>query len=242
VHGFEGYVGIRLWDGEMISDLLFSLLLGLLILFAVIFRRNSRLFEKMLRDVLHVRDRLSLFEDVSGNETLFRNFMIFQSMFLSALFIFLVCRNTNYIFYYPDVLNNLKIIGVIFIILFTYYLLKQLIYVTIGMIFTTPEQYGNWHISYAAATGLWGTLQYIPVIWLSFIRGHENVAVIMFIIMFIIWRLVIIYKIVRIFDIKIIGILYVFLYLCTLEILPLLLLCEGTKYLYNFIDELALWN
>ena len=32
---FEGYVGIRLWDGQLVDDVIFSLLLFLFIVFSV---------------------------------------------------------------------------------------------------------------------------------------------------------------------------------------------------------------
>lgn len=46
---FEGYVGIRLWDGQLVDDVIFSLLLSLLIAFAIIFRSNFQHFVKMLK-------------------------------------------------------------------------------------------------------------------------------------------------------------------------------------------------
>ena len=234
MHGFEGYVGVRLWEGQLINDLIFSLLLALLIAFAIVFRSNYHLFEKMVRDVIHVKDRLSLFEEASGNETVFRNFMIFQSLFLCSLTLFLLSRKMDYIADYPDLASNMKIIGFIFIALTTFYLFKQAMYIAIGAIFTTPDQYRNWKVGYTAATGLWGVFLYLPVLWLSFIGIHAKVAIIMFVFLFIVWRLVIVYKSIRIFNIKSIGILYIFLYLCGQEILPLLFLYEGIKYLYNF--------
>ena len=49
---FEGYVGIRLWDGQLLDDIVFGLLLSLFVCFALIFRTNYRLFLKMIRDVV----------------------------------------------------------------------------------------------------------------------------------------------------------------------------------------------
>ncbi len=34
---FEGYVGIRLWDGQLVDDVIFSLLLFLFIAFSFVF-------------------------------------------------------------------------------------------------------------------------------------------------------------------------------------------------------------
>jgi hypothetical protein len=234
MHGFEGYVGVRLWEGQLVNDLIFSLLLVLLIVFAMVFHSNHHLFEKMVRDVIHVKDRLSLFEEVSGNEAVFRSFMIFQSLFLCSLSLFLTSRKMGYITDFPGLANNLKVIGSLFIILVAFYAFKQAMYLAIGAIFTAPGQYKNWKAGYTAVTGLWGVFLYLPVLWFSFIRTHAEVAIIVFAFLFIVWRLVILYKSIRIFNIKSIGILYIFLYLCGQEMLPLLFLYEGIKYLYNF--------
>ena len=54
---FEGYVGIRLWDGQLVDDVVFSLLFVLFMCFALVFRTNYRLFLKMMRDVVYVKER-----------------------------------------------------------------------------------------------------------------------------------------------------------------------------------------
>ena len=71
---FEGYVGIRLWDGQLVDDVVFSLLFVLFMCFALVFRTNYRLFLKMMRDVVYVKERQNLFEVTRGSEWLFRNF------------------------------------------------------------------------------------------------------------------------------------------------------------------------
>ena len=63
---FEGYVGIRLWDGQLVDDVIFSLLLFLFIVFSFVFRTNFQLFVKMLKDAFLVKERQNLFDDVIG--------------------------------------------------------------------------------------------------------------------------------------------------------------------------------
>ena len=95
--GFEGYVGIHLWDGQMVNDLIFALLLLLFMFFAIVFRTNHRLFLKMLRDVFFLRERNSLFEKPVGDERLFRSFMHFQALFLCSLGLFAIARRLGYL-------------------------------------------------------------------------------------------------------------------------------------------------
>ena len=92
---FEGYVGIRLWDGQLVDDVIFSLLLFLFIVFSFVFRTNFQLFVKMLKDAFLVKERQNLFDDVIGKSIFFfRNFMTFQVLFLSSIarfFVFYSC-------------------------------------------------------------------------------------------------------------------------------------------------------
>ena len=90
---FEGYVGIRLWDGQLVDDVIFSLLLFLFIAFSFVFRTNFQLFVKMLKDAFLVKERQNLFDDVIGKSIFFfRNFMTFQVLFLSSIALIAVGR------------------------------------------------------------------------------------------------------------------------------------------------------
>jgi len=218
----------------MLNDLIFSLLLGLLIVFAWVFRANYHLFTKMLRDVFYIRDRLSLFEYMGGNETVFRSFMIFQSLFLCSVAFFITSRSYGYIEDYPDISSNLSAIGLIFIAFWLFYLFKLFMYRLLGAIFLDAEPYRMWKIGYTASAGTWGVMLYIPVLWLAFIGTHPRIPIFTFITLYLLWRLIIIYKTIRIFNIKGIEFLYIILYLCGQEFLPLIFLYEGIKYLYNF--------
>lgn len=90
---FEGYVGIRLWDGQLVDDVIFSLLLSLLVAFAIIFRANYQHFIKMLKDVAYLKERQNLFDETVGKSgAFFRHFMIFQALFLCSIALFTIAR------------------------------------------------------------------------------------------------------------------------------------------------------
>ncbi|MDR1918725.1 MAG: DUF4271 domain-containing protein [Tannerellaceae bacterium] len=231
---FEGYVGIQLGDGQLVNDVIFSLLFALLIVFALVYHRNYHLFLKMVRDVFYVKERLSLFEDIDGNETVFRSFMIFQALLLCAIALFLVSRSQGFITTnYQEVGINLLAIGAIWLILFLFYLLKQLMYQLLGSIFTEAGAYKTWRVGYTASVGFWGVLLYVPVLWLAFVAAYWQIPLFLFGVLFILWRLIIIHKTIWIFNIRGIGFLYIILYLCAQEILPLIFLYEGIIYMYN---------
>lgn len=238
---FEGYVGIRLWDGQVVDDVIFSLILLLFIVFALVFRTHYRLFLKMIRDVVFIKERPNLFEKVVGSEWFFRNFMTFQALFLCSIGVFAIARAYGYV---PHLKENTVFlsIGLLFGVLMLFYWIKQGLYFMLGCIFTDPSKSKFWKTCYNAVIGAWGVLLYLPVLWLVFVGSHITGAFIVFVIFYILCRFVIIYKTIRIFHTKSTGILYISLYLCGQEILPLVFLYKGIVYLYNFIEASTLWH
>jgi hypothetical protein len=241
MNSFEGYAGIRIGDGQLVHDIVFSLLLALLIIFSLVYNSNYRLFSKMIRNVFYLKERLSLFETTGGNEFVFRSFMIFQSLFLSALSGF-VAGHIYRLFDFPDVRSNLALIGILFLCVVLYYYFRQFLYGLTGFVFTDPEKYKFWKTNYYAITGFWGVLLYIPVCWLVFVGKYTGIPLILFVVLYILYRFWLIYKSVRIFHIRGMGFLYIFLYLCAQEITPLLFVYKGMIYLYNVIEKSAIWH
>lgn len=237
---FEGYVGIRLWDGQMVDDVIFSMLLVLFIAFALVFRTNYRLFMKMLRDIVFLKERQNLFNKAMGNEWLFRNFMNFQALFLCSIGLLVIARTYGYMEHLQQ--STLLSIGFVFGVLLVFYWIKQGFYFLFGLVFTDSGKYRFWKTNYNAIIGAWGVLEYLPVLWLIFVGFHVTVPVVLFIIFYIVCRFVIIYKTVRIFHRKNTGFLYISLYLCGLEITPLLFLYKGVIYLCNYIESGTLWH
>ena len=239
---FEGYVGIRLWDGQLVDDIIFSLLLLLLIVFAFVFRANFQQFVKMLKDAVFVKERSNLFDESGpGSNSFFRNFMTFQMLFLCSIALFAIARIEGLV---GNLSENevLAAIGTAFVVLFLFYQFKQLSYYFLGGIFADPEKYRLWKTNYNAIMGTWGILLYIPVMWLVFVGIYVTIPILLFGILYILCRFAIIYKTIRIFHKKSTGLLYISLYLCTQEILPLVFLYEGMVYLYNFIETSTLWH
>lgn len=238
---FEGYVGIRLGDGQVVDDVLFSLLLALFICFALVFRSNYQLFIKMLRDVVFLKERQNLSRKDAGNEWFFRNFMTFQALFLCSIGLFAIGRAYGYVDYLKENTLFLSIL-LLFVLLWLFYYAKQCVYFLFGSVFAERAKYRFWKTNYNAIIGAWGVLLYLPVLWLVFVGASLTVPVGLFAIFYILCRFAIIYKTIRIFHKKNREILYISLYLCGQEILPLVFLYKGIVYLYNFIEASTLWH
>ena len=239
---FEGYAGMKLWGNQDVSDLLFLLLTLSFALFALFFRTNYRFFFKMIKDVGHVKERQSIFEKTVGSDELFRFYMTFQSLFLCSIFFFLLIFIYGQLHFELTGLLALQIIGLIFLFLFLFYLLKQGINRLIAFVFSESIKYRIWKSNYSAVIGSWGVLLYLPVIWFAFGEKYLAIPLALFVLLYILCRIVIVYKITLIFPAKRIDLLYISLYLCAQEILPLVFLYESMFFLYNFINTNTLWH
>ncbi|MCD7936154.1 MAG: DUF4271 domain-containing protein [Tannerellaceae bacterium] len=237
----DGFVGIPLDEGQMADDVILLLLLGLLMIFAIVFRTNILLFYKMLKDVWQVKERQNLFENISGNEFFYGNFMTFQALFLAAISLFSIGRIYQYIPY-----TELKVaalcFSIILVFLYVLYEFKKGVYSLIGFVFVDKERLKLWKTNYHAIIRTWGMTLYLPVFFLVFMDRHFLPAVILFVILYFLCRFVILYKSVGIFFNKKHGFFYIFMYLCGLEILPLVILYRVIIFLYNFIEASAIWH
>lgn len=239
---FEGYVGIRLWDGQVMDDLLFTLILSVLFLFALAFRLNYRACLKMFKDVVVIKERQSIFEKKFASDFSFRVFMIFQTLFLCSLFGFSYLYRNDYFPFEMTGKSMLLCVTGIFLIVLVFYLLKQGLYALTGSVFFDPLRFRIWRSSYVAIMGTWGIFLYIPVIWSVLWEMYPAVPVILFVLSYVLCRFAVADKTFRIFHKKNTGLLYISLYLCAQEILPLVFLYEGMVYLYNFIKTSTLWH
>jgi len=241
MESFEGYVGIRLWSGQLVDDVVFSSLLVIIMLFSVMFRYYSPLFVKMLKDTVSPKERNDLFISFNKSDVPFRLFMAFQTLFIITLCFYASVRSRGLL----DAWSNqqtLIFIASVFLLFLLFYFFKQFLYYLLGSIFVNYEKFCLWETSYSATFGVCGLTLYLPVIWLIFIGSYAIIPLFLSIFLYILWRFVIIYKTISIFRLKSVGLFYLSLYLCAQEIIPLVFLYEGMISLYNFIETSTLWH
>lgn len=239
---FEGFEGIRLWKEQLAEDVIFCLLFCLFLTFAIVFRSYVQSFFKMIKDAFLLKERQTLFDGIIGRNTfLYRYFMTFQTLSLISIAVIAIGKIFRLIDYTDWRMLLLKIVAV-FVVTFLFYQVKQFSYFIVGYVFSEPEKYKLWKTSYNAIIGLWGISLYIPVLWLVFLKAYVFFPIILFVILYLFSRFAIIYKTIRIFHNKNSSFLYINLYLCAQEILPLVFLYEGIIYLYNIVETSALWR
>ena len=236
------YIGIRLWDEQLINDVAFSLLFALLIMFAIVFSCNKKLFGKMFNEAFFNKKRENIFDDSkSSNEWIFKRFMSFQALTLSTICVYSFGKAYGFAGAITTE-NILFSLGMIFLMLTIFFFARQVVNFILGYVFAEEEQYRKWKNGSDSIMSFWGLSLYIPVIWVMFGDSNPNLPIFLFCILYIVSRILVIYKSIQIFNKRNNGFLYINLYLCALEILPLFVLYEGLVYLYNFIEKSSLWH
>lgn len=139
---------------------------------------------------------------------------------MSSIFIFQVLNQFGII---PAGFSNLTITGIIFAGLFIYQSLKSLVVRSSGVIFNTTETARQYQLIVLIFNYIIGIILF-PVVVIAFYWNNTALLIAGFIVI----SLLIFYRIVRGLLVglenKNYNLFYLFLYLCTLEILPLLLI------------------
>ena len=219
--------------------LLFVLLL--LTTFAIIFRLNVPLFGKMISNINATEQRQSIFETTEKDSFLFNVFMTFQSLFLCSIFIFLFTIEYKY-FIRPDVSTTFSAICILLLILLIFLLLKISLFTLFGRLFADKSANKMLFTNYQALLCIWGIFLYLPILWIFLVGKYFFIAFILFIISYLIFRIILIYRFFCIFFNKNTGLLFFSLYLCAQEIVPLVFLYEGLIYIYSIIEKNNIWQ
>ncbi|MDR2232415.1 MAG: DUF4271 domain-containing protein [Tannerella sp.] len=238
---FEGYTGISLVEGQPIHDILLFALIILIAIFAFAFYTSNPLFEKMIHGFVSVKERHNLFNTPTQESIYFDLFMGFQTMFLCTVFIYLAISHFSNI-QMQTVREELLLFFTLFVILTLFYLLKRFLYFIFGRVFVDKGKFTLWNSTYHALFSLWGVALYLPVLWIMLDKESFTGAIILFLGLFAVFRIITVYVKIRIFYHKNNGLLFFNSYLCAQEIIPLLFLYECLAYLYNIIGTSIIWQ
>jgi hypothetical protein len=238
---FEGHTGIYLNNITFSNDILLIVVITLLSAFALIFRLNIPLFGKMIGNINAGEQRQSLFDATESDSFMFNTFMTFQTLLLFSIFLFSVItgytRFTN-----PDIPAIFIMTTVLFMILLLSYLFRKAAYNIFGRIFSGKSACKTMLVNYQGLFCTWGVFLYIPVLWILLVGEYLLMAYTLFIISYLIFRILLIYRFIHIFFNKNTGLLFFSLYLCAQEIIPSVFLYEGLIYIYNIIEKNNIWQ
>lgn len=205
-----------------------ALLIGVFLMLAVNFRHYSTFIKTFAQDLWNVRRRGNVFEDHTLSET---------RVLLSFILLTCVCEGVL-TFSALTVGQGITmavfpVISLLIGIALVYYGWQVAAYRMVGYVFADKLTTRQWIKGFNASQALLGLLLTVPALIVLF---NPSVAMLLFYIglmLYIVARIIFISKGFRLFYDKIGSLLYFILYLCTLEIVPLIVLYNLALLLVN---------
>lgn len=199
-----------------------ALLLAALFFLVVSYRTGYKYLENLAHNMFSVRRRESLFEDYTVNETQILSALIVLTCTLEGLLMYQAVS-----LWHPVLSARLQHAMSWHVLLFVgialaFYLLQLVLYNVLGYIFSDKESTRVWLDGFKASQALLGLLLF-PVVALSLTTPSLcKPMLISAIILYICTRFIFIFKGIRIFYSNLLSIVYFILYLCSVEIVPLI--------------------
>lgn len=208
-------------------------IVGLLILsfafFAISYRRGAKYLKHLFSSLFKAKNRGNLFDETTINENQLRLSLILLTFITEGIALYHsiiapMVTNSN---------HTLVCIAICIAISAIFYLLQKGTYIVLGNIFSTRQQTEGFLENFTSTNILIGLFFTPFILVMLFIPGMGNIASFICLVLYILARFIIIYKGIRFFSPHIYNLLYIILYLCALEIIPLILIRKLLVYTYE---------
>lgn len=189
---------------------------GIFVLMAFNFKHLKRLVGIYFEELTKVRrGRDNVFSDRPAADTRIMMLLVVQAVVCGAILMAgALSASAGHAMKLGGVGRESALLG-------AYYLLQLTAYQTVGYTFSTPEGRREWVRGFNASQALLGLALALPAVLTVFYPETVGSMFIVGIAAFILAKILFIFKGIRIFYDKISDLLYFILYLCTLEIIPI---------------------
>ena len=214
----RGYLGKAIPSHPQTEQWVFATLIILFILLVLSSTRSTALFTDTIKTFFQVKDRSSIFSKTTISDFRYRFFTILFSIGVISLYAYLLLYNPNTNFTLAKYSYFIGVTSAFFII-------KLFIINIIGYVFTDTRNLKLVKESYFDVLLLLGIALFpLMIIYIYSEATLNNTTELISLIVFILSLILIIAKLFQIFLHKVVATFYIMLYLCTLEILPLIAL------------------
>jgi hypothetical protein len=196
-----------------------ALVVMLLVLIGLNMKHVRRIFNTITQDLWSVRRRENAFDDHTAKETRTIIILLLQLCVFEGILMFL-WLGTNGAATYDVFTPVIKLAG----IAFAFYLFELIACSTIGYVFTDHTNAIHWRRGLNATSSLLGIFLTIPTLVSLFYPSVTTTMLWIAAALYIISRIIYIAKGFRIFYYNFGSLLYFILYLCSLEIIPLIVI------------------
>ena len=214
-----------------------GLLLAALFFLVVSYRMGYKYLENLAHNMFSVRRRESLFEDYTVKETQILSALIGLTCTLEGLLGFQAIE-----FFNPGLQASLHQSMSLHVVIFVaiavaFYLIQMMFYHLLGYIFSDRDSTRVWLDGFKASQALLGLLL-LPVVCVSLAHPEfVKMTLILAAILYFCARFIFICKGFRIFYSNLLSLVYFILYLCSVEIVPLMVISGATVSICNYLQS-----
>lgn len=201
------------------------LLIGTFFILAINFRHYSTFLKTFTQDLWKVRGRQNIFDDHTLSETRVHISLIMLLCVSEGIIVYSAVARANYIGHIFGTVGLTSLLAAV------YYLWQTLVYRLVGYLFTSSDNTTQWLKGFRASQCLLGLALVIPAMTVLFNPGSATYVILIGLTLYVISRIIFILKGFRIFYDNSFSLVYFILYLCTLEVVPPVLLCKAAIFL-----------
>lgn len=207
-----------------------TLVIGVFVIITLNFRHYTTFLKTFTQNLFSVRKRANVFDErstVSETRVLLSLILLLCLSEGILLFSFLRLRGS--------LLPNLAGIGSLTVLAAVYYILQLVAYHTVGYVFTSRARAVMWLKGFNASQSLLGICIAPPALLALFNPAIVPTLLSISVILYVVARIIFIYKGFRIFYNNSLALIYFILYLCSLEIIPLIFIYKASLFLTSFL-------
>lgn len=213
-----------------------TIIVAMLVIIALNFSSCRQLFKNFRQNILGMRQRANAFDNRTANETR-TLFIIIALLCLSeGILMFSAAVSSGIVRENTGALSMTMLMASCAL---CFYLWQLAVYGAIGYAFADRDATHQWLTGFNASQVLLSFLLIIPALLSLFYTGLTNVMLILAVGCYILTRLLFICKGFRIFYTNFGSLLYFILYLCALEIIPLLILRRISLSVLRYLEFTA---
>lgn len=200
------------------------LLLGMFLLLAYNFRHYSTFLKNFANDLFSIRRREGFFDVRTASETGVQLSFMFMACLSEGIIVNSVAGSS-----FDTRFGVFAVISVLTLMAVLYYVWQLAAYFTVGFVFTDKISARMWMKGFISSQALLAMLLVVPTLVVLFNPVAAPAVVITAVVFYFLTRILFICKGFRLFYDNFGSLLYFILYLCTLEIVPVVLIfrCIG---------------
>lgn len=232
----EGHDGVKKAFTLENEDGVLILLLVCFLFFTRIYKGGITFFKENTRLLFSNRENLSLYSETTIREFWFNFILLFQNVLLTSIILFDLFLESDK---YPLPKDSFVTILVFMTVLALFISAKLIFYRFVGYIFNIKEYMKIWIRTYIIVLEMMGMIAFIPTLIMVYSQSFHYILLFFFIVLFFVSRLILFYRIITFFLRQHVNFLFLIVYLCTVEIIPYIILYQVLIYLYK-VDLISL--